>query len=46
MIKVHFFESLDDRFLNILIWSAENDYFQLKSALEMEEMIKTAENIK
>ena len=44
--KGTFFESLDDRFLNILIWSAENDYFQLKSALEMEEMIKIAENIK
>ena len=44
--KGTFLESLDNRFPNILIWNAENDYFQLKSALEMEEMIKTAENIK
>ena len=44
--KGTFFESGDSDFLNILIWTTENGYFQLRSALEKKEMIKIAENIK
>lgn len=44
--KGTFFESDDNDFLNILIWNTENGYFQLRSALEKEEMIKIAENLK
>lgn len=44
--KGTFFESGDSVFLNILIWTTENGYFQLRSALEKKEMIKIAENLK
>lgn len=41
-----FFESQDSRFVNVLLWNAENYYFQLRSTLSKEEMIKIAENLK
>ena len=41
-----FFESQDERFANILIWDTENSYFQLKSTLKKEEILKIAENLK
>ena len=41
-----FFESQDSRFVNVLLWDAENYYFQLRSTLNKEEMIKIAENLK
>lgn len=41
-----FFESQDSRFVNVLIWDAENYYFQLRSTLNKGEMIKIAENLK
>lgn len=41
-----FFESQDNRFMNILIWDTTNNYFKLKSTLGMNEMIKIAENLK
>lgn len=41
-----YFESQDIYFMNMLHWHTENEYFELSSTLEKEEIIKIAQNIK